>query len=347
MSKVVSAIGPEGFGSYRLEWASNGPLLEKVSRPPESLFIPGFVDMHIHGAFGIDFMSATEPELTLLADKLEAQGYEYFLPTTVSAPKGAVLAAVEAMPDDPRMPGFHLEGPFINRLLPGAQPEAAIELPPDGASDWDEVFDHPKLKCVTLAPELPNALELIIRLRKRNVVVGMGHSNATFEEARRGFEFGATHTTHTFNAMREFHHREPGIVGYALSNPYLPSELIYDRVHVSREAAEILMRAKETGYLIAVSDGTMASGLPLNTNIRMWGHRCHVSKSGVRITESERLSGSAITLLDAFRNLFQDFGPEAAISACCLNPRKLLGSTSPRLYVELDKSLEIVQTHRL
>lgn len=346
MSQIVSMLGPDGFGSYELDWSAPDLAPVRVHRSAPTTLIPGFVDIHCHGAFGIDFMSATAPEMHLLCDKLEAEGYEAFLPTTVTASADQVLAAVAKLPDRPTVAGFHLEGPFISPAFPGAQPPPFIVDPPIVASEWDPVLSHPRLRVVTLAPELPGALELITRLMERGVIVSMGHTNATFDEARRGFEFGAAHVTHTFNAMRALHHREAGIVGYALINDALSTELIYDRLHVSNPAARLLVKCKPAGGVIAVSDCTMAAGMPPNLQIEMWGLKCVTGRREVRLAESGALAGSAITLLDAYRNLADDFGEELAIRACSLNPRRALGIQGlPRVYVELDSKRQIVQLH--
>lgn len=344
MTKVYDALGPQGFGVYEVDWKTNE--WRRVSAPPKALLIPGFVDIHIHGAFGIDFMSASLQDMAVLCNKLRNEGYEAFLPTTVTSTPADVLAALEHLPDDPMIAGFHLEGPFISDAYPGAQPKGAIAAPPLGSSDWDAVLNHPHLRLVTLAPEIPNALELISRLASRGVRVSMGHSNATYQEARFGFEFGANHTTHTFNAMRPFHHREAGIVGYALTNDGLYTELIYDRLHVEPQAAKLLFRSKPADKVVAVSDSTAASGLAPNLEFEMWGTKVATGKGEVRLAESGALAGSAITLMDAFRNLHDDFGPELAIRACCINPRQSMGwPIQPRTYFELDKELKIVARH--
>ena len=344
MKQVVDTYGTEGFGAYEVDWDVFPPQFTRVHRKPELLLVPGFVDVHIHGAFGIDFMSASTSDLDRLAHKLEECGYEAFLPTTVTASHEDILKAIGNLPeDDNRMPGFHLEGPFISPSFPGAQPPEFIVAPPFEPSPWDAILGHPKLKRITLAPEVPNALGLIARLQQRGVAVSMGHTNATFDESRNGFEFGATDFTHTFNAMRPLHHREAGAVGYALANGDIRCELIYDRVHVSRDAAEVLRRSRNPGTLVAVSDSTMATGMPPGTPITMWGHDCVVGRGDVRLAANDALAGSAITLLDAFRNLHNDFGPETAIEACCLNPRKSLNLEGhPRVYLEFDARLDWV-----
>ena len=341
---VLDVWGPDGFGAYEVDW-EGGPSFTRVNKKPHGLLIPGFIDIHVHGAFGIDFMSCTEKELGILCDKLAAQGYEGFLPTTITATAAEVASALEKLTDHEMILGFHLEGPFLSPNYPGAQPRHFIVDPPLGRSEWDPILDHPKLRVITIAPERPGALELTSRLIQRGVIVSIGHTDATYEEARRGYEFGASHATHTFNAMRPFHHREAGTVGYVLQNEDIHSELIYDRHHVCKESAALLLRCKSPTGVIAVSDGTMASGMPPGTKIEMWGLSCIVGRGEVRL-ESGALAGSSITLLDAFRNLHEDFGAETAIQACCLNPRRALRmGPEPKVWVELNSKLEIVQRY--
>jgi len=306
------------------------------------MVIPGFVDIHTHGAFGIDFMSASRTDMIGLCRKLEEVGYEAFLPTTVSASRDAVSRALEALPKDPAVWGFHLEGPFISPKYPGAQPKDAIVDAPASPSDWDPILDDERLKVITLAPERPGALDLTTRLAQRGVKVSMGHTDATYGQCRMGFDAGVRHATHTYNAMRPLHHREAGTVGFVFTEDELFAELIYDRHHVSKEAAAVLIRCKPQNRLIAISDSAMAAGLPSGERLNMWGLDCVVNEGTVRLTDGT-LAGSAITLLDAFRNLAQDFGPEVAIRTCCVNPRLALGRDphDVGVWVELDVNLNV------
>lgn len=345
MNGVYTMLGEEGYGSYRLEDGR----FERCSDAPTGLLTPGFVDIHIHGAFGIDAMTASTEDFRVLGRRLRANGYEGYLPTTVTAPATQVQSFLDALPtDDPMILGFHLEGPFISPAFPGAQPPQHIVKPPVPGEGWDDVLDDPRLKVITMAPEIPGALELILRLNQRGVIVSMGHTNATYEEARRGFEFGARHTTHTFNAMRGFHHREAGTVGYAFANPDLTCELIYDRLHVCPDSARILLQVKGAEGVIAVSDSTAATELPPGTPLTMWGHPVDVGRGEVRLVSNGALAGSAISLMEAFQNLAEDFGPETAIQACCHNPRRALGLTGPpRVFVEWNFDYTLRRIHEM
>lgn len=344
-SSVVQAIGPAGFGAYQVEWTVRGPTLSPIDAKPDVVLCPGFVDLHIHGAYGIDLLSADPAQIVDLCERLEATGVEAFLATTVTASAPEVRAWLARLPQHRCLAGVHLEGPFISPEFPGAQPVEAIA---DARNwiEWADILADPRIRLMTLAPERPGALDLIDHLVGRGVAVSMGHSAATAGQAAEALAHGATRTTHTFNAMRGLHHREPGLLGFALTQPLVCCELIYDRLHVDRIAADILLRCKGSDRVVAVSDGTMASGLPSGSRFEMWGHRCLVDQGSVRL-ESGALAGSAITMVDAFRNLAEDFGLEVAIRLCCINPRALLPEPSPRIYLEFDRRMELLGIRRL
>jgi len=345
MTKYVYALGPDGYGPHLFdsESFSLAPANEHGELP---LLVPGFVDIHCHGAFGIDFMSASPSDMALWCERLTDVGYEGFLPTTVTASVPDVRRALSVIPEHPMVWGFHLEGPFISKKYPGAQPQEFITLPPAEVSEWDPILDDPRLKVITLAPEIDGALALTARLASRGVKVSLGHTNATYAECEAALAAGARHTTHTYNAMRPLHHREPGTVGFAMTKDSVFAELIYDRHHVVKPAADVLVRSKPADRLIAISDATMAAGLPPGTKVTMWGLHCVVGDGEVRLLDGT-LAGSAITLLDAFRNLNEDFGPETAIRACSWNPRLALGRDpfAPATYVELDPAGNILHRY--
>lgn len=338
-------LGPEGYGTYEVR--TEGELtFERVDKSSDRLLLPGFVDIHFHGAYGLDFMTATREDLEFLGRKLSKEGYEAVLMTTVTAPLEDVVRAVENLPDDPMFAGFHLEGPFISKHYPGAQPPQFILDPPAAASEWDAIFDHPKLRVVTMAAEHPFALPLITRLMSRGVIVSQGHTNATYAEAKAGFVHGAAHMTHFFNAMRPFHHREAGTVGYGLTTPGLTTEIIYDRQHVAEDAMKLLVQCKNSDDILAVSDSSAATRLPAGSELNMWGHQATVIGKRVQLPDGT-LAGSTITLLDAFCNLCEDFGEELAIRACSLNPRRALKMGSPQVYLEFDQDYHLAQIYQL
>lgn len=341
MSFRAQFLGPEGFGTYEIDL--DDPVgFRRIQGTASEILVPAFVDIHIHGAFGIDFMSASPDDMLVLSQRLAQFGYDTFVPTTVTATPEQVLSAVRNLP--PHCPGFHLEGPFISPLHPGAQPPKAIVDPSIGNDRWDEVLEHPMLRIVTLAPERPGAIDLIRRLRRRSVIISIGHTDATLAQCREALQAGASHMTHTFNAMRPFHHREPGAAGFALLEDRVYAELIYDRAHVCMEAAALLFKAKPADKVIAVSDSTMAAGMPESSKLHMWGQECVVANGQVRLAENGSLAGSASTLLDGFRNLAEDFGFEPAIRACCINPRQAMDLGRPRRYCLFSAQLDLLAT---
>lgn len=324
-SLLVSRVDANGSTLYRFDTDEHSFTMEREGQP-EGVLVPGFVDIHIHGAFGIDFMSASTDDMLSLCGQLAGEGYEAFLPTTITASVEDVMAAVNRLPDHPMITGFHLEGPFISPEYPGAQPLKDIASIPDSTDEWDSVWNHPKLRVVTLAPELEGAKKLIRRLTGRGVICSMGHTNATYPEVMFAQMEGLCHATHTYNAMRPLHHREPGALGAALALDGITCELIYDRIHVSQPAAKILIDAKVAkGKAIAVSDSSAATGVPPGTSIAMWGHDCIVGEGQVNLKSNGSLAGSAISLRNAFANLTQDFDVSVAQEMCCLAPARALG----------------------
>lgn len=336
--------GPQGFRAYEFEWQGGQPVAQQVVTDAETVLAPGFVDIHIHGAFGFDFMSASRSQVVELSEMLREVGYEAWLPTTVTGSAEQIRHALDQLPDHPMVRGFHLEGPFISPVFPGAQPPSFILDPASRGPEWDHILNDPRLRVITMAGERPGAPELIRQLAARGVIVSMGHTDATFDQCAAAVDAGARHTTHTYNAMRGLHHREPGTVGAALADPRVTCELIYDRVHVAPGAAKVLLAAKGKDLVIAVSDSTMATGLPPGKEITMWNLRCITSPGEIRLAENGALAGSAIHLLDAFQRLGADFGPETAIALCSENPRRAVGMNHPpHVWLEFDLELNLRQ----
>lgn len=340
MRKRLITLLPNGqAGLAEVEWSETGPVITPLGEdkhgPPEGILTPGFVDIHCHGGFGYDFMSAGPDQIAEWAEKLSEEGYEYFLPTTVTCSAEAAQSALNNLPDHPMIAGVHLEGPFISPEYPGAQPPSFIKDPLNMDPGWNQIIDDPRIKVMTLAPERPGALLLIAKLNERGIIGSMGHTAASFEEAQEGFRHGVRHSTHTYNAMKGLHHREPGALGFILSEPGIMAELIYDRIHVSYGAAKALKQAKGWGGIIAVSDATRAAGMPSGTEFEMWDLKVVTQNKEVRLVSNGALAGSAITLKDAFVNIYDDFGLEAAIRTCSLNPRRALKMTDrPRVWVQ-------------
>ncbi|MEQ1936539.1 MAG: amidohydrolase family protein, partial [Fimbriimonadaceae bacterium] len=342
MSKIFQAFGSKGLGTYSVEWKRGKLRLTPSTGKAKSTLIPGFVDIHFHGAFGIDFMSASTDQMVTLLDKLDAVGYDRVLLTSVTAPMTDVLAAMNNVPEHPLFGGFHIEGPFISPKYPGAQPQNHIRSAEGAWESWAPVWANKQIKIVTMAPEIPGAIPLAKKLKELGVIVSMGHTNATVEECLETIGL-FKHVTHTYNAMRGLHHREVGALGFALSTP-ITCELLFDGYHVSTEAAQILMIARRVTNVVGISDSTMASGLPNGSRIKMWGQKCVVANGTVKIEGTDTLAGSAVTLDMVFGNLWEQFDLATAIRLCCINPAKAL-KIKHQTWLELDDNLQIVNRY--
>ena len=295
------------------------------------LIAPGFVDVHVHGYGGHDAMGGPVA-LTEMARALLRRGVTSFLPSAVSAPLeelhefcGSVRTWRDDAPGDGAEPlGFNLEGPFLSPARRGAHDAAYLVPPADVPAHAVEPL-LAGLALTTIAPELPGALELIERLSRTGIGVSLGHSAASFEQALAGYSAGARSTTHLFNAMSGFDHREPGLAVAALLNDDAYVELIADGVHVSTEMWPIITRLKPTDRLILVSDAHSLAG---TTDARgsIGGQPCEVVDGRIVLAGTNTLVGSAIALDTAVRNLVRSGVPlPAAVKAASSNPLALLG----------------------
>lgn len=287
----------------------------------------GLIDTHLNGALGVAFDEATPEDLDRiglhLARRHHLAGY---VATLISQPRTRLLAAISRLRSaaagrGARRLGIHIEGPFLNPAYRGAHPRGSLRTP-----DVREFAEYVRvadggLRMITIAPELPGAIEVIREARRNDVVVSIGHTGATYKEARRAIRAGATHVTHVFNAMRPFHHRDPGVLGAALLEDVWV-EAVYDGRHIGREAMELLIRCKGTKRIILASDGSPAlgarpgryefSGIPIDLR---------GGRSVVRGTSN--LAGSALGLWDCYRRFGREFGeaPEVVTT----NPLRMLG----------------------
>jgi N-acetylglucosamine-6-phosphate deacetylase len=295
--------------------------------------VPGFVDVHIHGAGGHDVMDASEAALRTVAQTVARFGATSLVATTVTAPLDRTCRSVEAMarciragqsPGAAEILGVHFEGPFLSRIRCGAQP--AEWLQPPSVASLEKMLDAAQgtARLLTLAPELPGALEVIDAARQRGLVVSLGHTDATYAEARAAIERGARHAAHVFNAMRPFSHRETGVLGAVLTDPRVTAELIADGVHVDPAAMQLLLAAKGAAGVVLVSDATAATAMPDGT-YRLGTFEV-IMKGGVCRTAQGNLAGSTLTLDRALRNIVALGTPlRDAVAMLTLHPARVLG----------------------
>ena len=299
--------------------------------------VPGFVDVHIHGAGGHDVMEGTPEALEIIAATVARHGTTSMVATTVTASEietsdsvGGIARFIlksgqHAIRDlAAEIVGIHFEGPFISPVRRGVHPADWI-IPPS------QPFLSMLLKeargmglLLTLAPELPGALELIAAARKAGLVVSLGHTDANYEQARAAIDAGATHAAHVYNAMRPFSHRGTGVIGAILTSPKVSAELIADGVHVDEAAMLMLIGLKTPERVILVSDGTSGTGMP-DGKYKLGMFELTVS-GGVCRNSERKLAGSTLTLDRALRNIVALGVPlGAALRMVTANPARQIG----------------------
>jgi len=297
--------------------------------------VPGFVDVHIHGASGHDVMEGEAEALGTVARSVAQHGTTSFVATTITASPEATCRSVEGISkyiaaqlatEEARAQilGIHFEGPFISPLRRGVHPAEWIKQP---SAELLDKFLHAaagNARILTLAPEIFGAMPCIDAARKAGVVVALGHTDATYEQARMAIARGARHAVHVYNAMRPFSHRDTGVIGAVLTSPDITAELIADGVHVDGPAMRMLLQAKGAGGVILVSDGTAATGMPDGT-YTLGSLQVTVSGGVCRDAEG-KLAGSTLMLDRALRNIVALGTPLAdAVRMLTFNPASLLG----------------------
>jgi N-acetylglucosamine-6-phosphate deacetylase len=320
---------------------SDGTILEIGSDPKtlanaEDTLTAAFLDVHTHGAMGYDVMTASPSELSELQQFLAKHGVAHYLPTTVTASIDDTLHALEALagaiesePHDKEAKpiGIHLEGPFLSHLKRGVHPAAKLQQPSIELFDRFQKAARGHISLMTIAPELPGAIELIQHAATQGVKLSLGHSNATAAESLAGIAAGATSATHTFNAMRALDHREPGIAGTVLTEDGLFAELICDGIHVAPAMVRLWLKAKGPERAILITDAMAATGMP-EGEYTLAGLPVTVADGrAVLSSNSDTLAGSVLTMDRAVANL-QHFTNTVLASAARLascNPAKMLG----------------------
>ena len=324
---VIEAIGPRGGLSL--------PAGAREIRATGKTAIPGFVDVHIHGAGGHDVMEGSREAMAAVTKTVAGHGTTAFVATTVTASPEDTLRSVAGISkyiteqhqtNDPRAEvlGIHFEGPFISAVRRGVHPLEWVKLP---SAELLEKFLQAaagNAQILTIAPELTGAIPCIDAARKAGLVVALGHTDATYEQARAGIAHGARHAVHVYNAMRPFSHRDTGVIGAVLTSPEVTAELIADGVHVDEAAMKLLLQAKGASGVILVSDGISATGMP--DGKYMLGTFEVTVSGGVCRNAEGKLAGSTLTLDRALRNIVGlGVSLPDAVRTLTLNPASLLG----------------------
>ncbi|MGB8116781.1 MAG: N-acetylglucosamine-6-phosphate deacetylase [Candidatus Sulfotelmatobacter sp.] len=317
------------------EVPANATIVNLARDFPDSILVPGYVDIHVHGGKGVDLMQAEPSELRSLNQFHAAHGVTGYFATTVAAPLDVTYRALERLADaiekvqNPResnsnndaraLPlGIHLEGPFLSHQRRGVHPPEYLLEPTPEIFDrlWQAARGH--VRMMTIAPEIPGAIETIAEAARHNVCVSIGHSDADLEAARAGVRAGARHATHTFNAMRPLDHREPGILGEVLGDDNISADIIADGIHIAPEVVKLFLQAKGMERSVLITDATAAAGMPEGSY--QLGPIKVMVKDG-KCTMDGKLAGSVLTMDRAVRNIrkFAGLSLRDAVRAATLN----------------------------
>ncbi|UHA75847.1 N-acetylglucosamine-6-phosphate deacetylase [Paenibacillus sp. 481] len=314
--------------------------------------LPGFIDLHVHGGYGADFMDASSEAYDTITKFHMEQGTTAMLATSMTQSHEAldrVMVAVDAYQQAgmkfAQLAGVHLEGPFVNPIFKGAQnPEYMIDPQISWLEDWHARFSG-LMKQLTLAPERDGALEAIRWLRARGINAAAGHTAATFDEMTLAANAGMNQAVHTFNAMTGLHHRDPGTAGATMTDDRIVAEVIADGIHVHPACVKLLTRAKAPGKLVLITDAMSAAGLG-NGEYDLGGLAVTVRDGVCRLTEGGALAGSTLTMIEAVKNVIAFTGlsvPEVSVLAS-LNPAQHIGIADKTGSIEVGKQADLVWT---
>lgn len=310
---------------------------------------PGFIDVHIHGAVGVDTMDADADGLRRISAFLATQGVTAWLPTLVPAPdadyKRAIGAIEVAMTvdDGARILGVHYEGPFVNSAQCGAlRPQYFRSFFNDEPLDSLPTLSNPAaLHMMTIAPEIEGGIELVQALKQRGWIVSIGHTRAGIEVLDQALAAGARHITHFMNAMAPFHQRDPGPVGWGLLHDEVTCDLIADGIHLNLPTVQLILKTKGAERLTLISDAIAAAGRA-DGDYQIWGESISV-RNGQTRNQRGHIAGSVITLLDAVHTMESLGVTEVELAQIAAsNPARLLGVGNDCGSIEAGKRADLV-----
>lgn len=313
--------------------------------------LPGFIDIHTHGALGSDFNVGSLLEISQISSFYAAHGVTSFLTTTYAASpeetSNAITTIKNVMGQEPgaRILGIHLEGPWLNPIMAGAQSKTSIRTAiPEEVIPY---LDTGLIRLVTLAPEIQQNQWLIKACRERGIIVSAGHTNATFKEMQTALNMGITQVTHCFNALRPLHHREPGVVGAALTIPEFYCELIADTIHVHPAMMNLLVKAKSPDKVILITDSISAAGMPDGTYL-LEGQSVTCENDSARLVDGT-LAGSTLTMDAALCNLLQATREPLEKLWCCSSQNAAvalkIGDRKGKIAPGFDADLVVLDTN--
>jgi N-acetylglucosamine-6-phosphate deacetylase len=299
---------------------------------PDSVVVPGFVEMHAHGGDGASYTDGDNADIGRAATFHRRHGTTTTLASLVTAAPAELLAAVRALAESTRagtVAGIHLEGPWLSAARCGAHDPGQLRDPQPAEIDALLAAGSGAIRMVTLAPELPGSDDAITRFVDAGVVVAVGHTDTTYEQTRHAVELGATVGTHVFNAMRPLHHREPGPALALLEDPRVTVELIADGVHVHPAVLRATIEAAGPDRVALVTDATAAAGLG-DGEFRLGTVQIDVVERVARVRGTSTIAGSTATMDQLFRRAAglgsdRDAALAAAVQMTSTTPARVLG----------------------
>ena len=317
--------------------------------------VPGFVDIHIHGAGGHDVMEGNARALDRVTSTVARYGTTSIVATTVTAPTDDTCKSLEGIAryirkhENPEenarfgadILGIHLEGPFISKARRGVHPADSIAKPSIELLGKFVEAAEGLVRMITVAPEVSGGLELVSNAVAAGIVVGMGHTDANYDQATDAIRAGARHAVHMYNAMRPFSHRDPGVIAAVMTDPDVTAEIIADLVHVAGPAIQVLLGTKGFDTVLAVSDGIAATGMPDGT-YRLGTLEVTV-RDGVCRNSEGKLAGSTLTLDRALRNMVSLGVPVVdAVRMATVLPARRLGIAGKKGIIAVGSDADLV-----
>lgn len=300
----------------------------------ERRIVPGFIDVHTHGAYGFDTNDAEEEGLRNWMKHIPEEGVTGICPTTITQTEEVLTKAVKNVAkvveegyEGAEILGIHFEGPYLDMVYKGAQPEQCIVKPDVEQFKRYQKAANGLIKIITMATERDENFELTKYCAANDVRVSIGHSAATIEEAGMAIANGATSMTHIFNGMTPFHHRKPGLVGAAMRFRDTFGEVICDGNHSTPDALNDLFMAKGRDYTIMITDALMVKGLPVGTKVLFGGNEIELYPDGsAHLTGAKSLAGSTLKVNEGLKVLVEKamIPWDYAINSCTLNPARYL-----------------------
>jgi len=340
--KIIEMVNKEELSTATLTGA-------EVIEGKDKYIAPGYIDIHVHGGGGSDVMDGDYEAINQIAITHSHFGTTSFLPTTMTMSKDKIIRSLRSICEAVKkgtagaeILGIHMEGPYINPEKKGAQKEEDIKkISIEEFLEFNQASGN-LIRLVTIAPEMPGAIGLIKYLYKQGIIASAGHTNATYAQVQAGIQAGLSHVTHTFNAMRELHHREPGVVGAALISPELTVEVIADGIHIHPVVIKILIKAREGEKIVLITDAMKAAGLKEGT-YDLGGQEVTVNKGQARLKDGT-LAGSVLTMDKAVKNMVSKVGVPLpkAIQMASFNPARSIGIDDKKGSLEPGKDADIV-----